>query len=163
MKVNTEDFFHKLSILLLITTLFFSYGYFTRKPGIVTEVQVREKIIERIIIVEPYQQGIASYYSDAEHGQTMANGEVFNMFNPNVAAHATLPFGTTLLVTNLKNGRSIIVSVQDRLPRIWTKKGRVIDLSLAAGRKLDMISDGLVPVTIKIIKEGVDLATSLQG
>lgn len=163
MKINTDNFFHKLSILLLITTLFFGYGYFTKKPEIVTEVQVQEKIIERIIIMEPYQEGIASWYGIPEDGRQMANGKIYSMLDPTVVAHYDLPFGTRLLITNLKNGKTVIVTVQDRLPKIWTTKGRVADLSMAAARKLSMIQDGVVPVTIKIIKDGTDLPSELLG
>ncbi len=117
-------------------------------------VIVRTEVVEKVITLETYEVGLASWYGEPEHNRTMANGNIFDKRDPTVVAHVSLPFGTRLLVTNLKNGKQIIVTVQDRLPRIWTTKGRIIDLSEAAAEKLDMIQDGLVNVKISIIKEG---------
>ena len=76
---------------------------------------------------EAAQTGMASYY---KHGKRTANGERFNPHGY-TAAHRTLPFGTRVLVTNLKNGKSVIVRINDRGP---FTKGRVIDLSLGAAK-----------------------------
>ena len=116
------------------------------------EIQVVERVVERVVIVIARQKGLGTYYGEPEHGQTMANGEIFDMYAI-TCAHVDLPFGTELLVTNLKNGKSIRVIVTDRLPRIWHRKGRVIDLSYATAVELDMVRDGIVPVEIKILKE----------
>ncbi len=97
---------------------------------------------------EFFEQGVASFYSEEYHGRKTASGEIFNM-NDLTAAHPTLPFGVKLLVRNIKNNKSVIVRVNDRMPDF---KGRVIDLSLAAARKIDMISDGIVEVKIYRIK-----------
>jgi rare lipoprotein A len=67
---------------------------------------------------------MASYYADAHQGRRTANGERFDM-HALTAAHRTLPFGTRVEVTNLENGRSIVVRINDRGPYV---KGRVIDL-----------------------------------
>ena len=79
--------------------------------------------------------GKASYYSS---GSTTANGEHFNP-NGYTAAHRTLPFGTKLRVTNVANGRSVVVRVNDRGPFI---KGRVLDLSKGAAKAIGMINAG---------------------
>ena len=91
------------------------------------------------------QTGKASYYADKFHGRTTANGEKFNMHDI-TAAHKTLPFGTKVKVTNLKNNKSVVVRINDRGPYA---KGRIIDLSKAAAKKIDMIADGVANVRIE--------------
>ena len=88
--------------------------------------------------------GIASYYSRRYHGKRTASGEIFNMYQM-TAAHRHLPFGSTVRVTNLRNNRSVIVRINDRGPYI---RGRIIDLSLAAARQLDMVKAGIVRVQV---------------
>jgi len=89
--------------------------------------------------------GHASFYGQKFHGRKTANGEIYNMYRM-TAAHRTLPFGTLLLVTNLKNGKSVIVRINDRGPFIV---GRMIDLSFAAAQKLDFINEGVVKVKVE--------------
>ncbi|WP_373506177.1 septal ring lytic transglycosylase RlpA family protein [Aestuariivirga sp.] len=87
------------------------------------------------------QTGVASYYKS---GKRTANGERFNPHGY-TAAHRTLPFGTRVLVTNLKNGRSVIVRINDRGP---FAHGRVIDLSLGAAKVVGLISSGVAKVKV---------------
>lgn len=94
--------------------------------------------------------GEASYYADKFHGRKTANGEIFDMYKL-TAAHKSLPFNTILEVTNQNNGQSVIVRVNDRGPY---KKGRILDLSYAAAKSIDMISTGVARVQIKILKLG---------
>lgn len=94
--------------------------------------------------LELIEQGVASYYADEYHGKKTASGEIYNM-NDLTAAHPNLPFGLKLLVRNLKNNKEVIVRINDRMPEF---KGRVIDLSFAAAKKIDMIEDGIVEVKI---------------
>jgi len=68
--------------------------------------------------------------------------------NKLTAAHPSLPMGTRLLVTNLKNGRSVTVRVNDRGPAV---DGRIVDLSFAAARELSAVGDGVVPVRIQVV------------
>ena len=91
------------------------------------------------------ESGVASYYAHKYHGRTTASGERFNM-NDMTAAHKTLPFGTRVRVTNVSNGKSVTVRINDRGPFV---KGRVIDLSLAAAKKLDMVNAGLAEVQLR--------------
>ena len=91
--------------------------------------------------------GQATYYGSRSHGRKTASGETFNK-NEMVCAHRTLPFGTRVRVTNKKNGRSVVVRVIDRGP---FGKGKVIDLSPAAARQLDMIKAGVVPVHLEVV------------
>ncbi len=88
-------------------------------------------------------RGIASWY---EKPQRTASGERYRP-NQMTAAHRTLPFGTVVSVRNLKNGKSALVRINDRGP---FHKGRVIDLSRAAGRTLGLLSPGLAPVEVRI-------------
>jgi len=69
--------------------------------------------------------------------------------NKMTAAHRTLPFGTLVRVTNLKNNLSVIVVINDRGPFV---EGRIIDLSYAAARQIDMINDGVVQVEIEVLE-----------
>ena len=89
----------------------------------------------------------ASYYAEKYHGRRTASGEIFNM-NDMTCAHKTLPFGTILRVTNLKNGKTVDVRVNDRGPFV---KGREIDVSKAAAVKLDMIKTGTANVRIEVV------------
>ncbi len=91
--------------------------------------------------------GIASWYGPGFHGRLTANGERFNQ-NELTAAHPSLPFGTTVRVTNKNNGRSVIVRINDRGPFTG---GRIIDLSAAAAQVIGMVSSGVAPVQVEVI------------
>ncbi len=95
-----------------------------------------------------YESGQATWYGAALQGNFTASGERFNMYDL-TAAHKTLPFGTRVKVTNLNNGKSVVVRITDRGP---FAPGRVIDLSMAAAQQLDMISSGVVPIKLEIVK-----------
>lgn len=98
--------------------------------------------------------GIASYYANAMNGRRTASGEIYDA-KKYTAAHRTLPFGTMVRVTMLQSGKSVIVKINDRGSYV---KGRVIDLSLAAARKLGLIRAGIANVKIekleKVYKRG---------
>lgn len=89
--------------------------------------------------------GIASYYAARFQGRPTASGERFDNGRL-TAAHRTLPFGTRVRVTNLDNGRSVTVRVNDRGPFV---KGRIIDLSVAAAKRLDMLRAGVARVRVE--------------
>ncbi|NQT79783.1 MAG: septal ring lytic transglycosylase RlpA family protein [Candidatus Aminicenantes bacterium] len=95
------------------------------------------------------QKGIASWYGTDFHGKTTSNKEIYNM-HAMTAAHKTLPFGTYVRVTNLNSGKSVIVRINDRGPFV---KGRIIDLSYAAAKKLGMSETGVAPVKIKVLRK----------
>jgi len=88
--------------------------------------------------------GMASYYT---HGKRTANGE---RFNPGglTAAHRSLPFGTRVQVTNLNNGKSVVVRINDRGPFV---RGRLIDLSYGAARAVGVTSSGVARVTLLVL------------
>lgn len=94
------------------------------------------------------KEGKASYYHDKFHGRMTASGTIFNQ-NEMTCAHKTLPFGTKLEVTNLTNNKTVVVTVTDRGPFI---KGRHIDLSLTAARKLDFVNKGVERVSFTIVE-----------
>lgn len=95
---------------------------------------------------KPYQVGMASWYGKQFHGRTTASGEDFDMFEL-TAAHRQLPLGTYVKVTNLRNGKSIVVRVNDRGPYVGD---RVIDLSYSAARMLSFRS-GVEKVRLDVI------------
>lgn len=87
---------------------------------------------------------VASWYGEQFHGRQTASGERYDM-EAMTAAHRTLPFGTVLKVTRPSNGRTVTVTINDRGPFI---KGRDLDLSKGAARKLDMLKDGVASVYV---------------
>ena len=94
------------------------------------------------------QMGKGTWYGGKFHGGPTASGETYNK-NSMTAAHRTLKFNTRVRVTNLNNGRSVIVRINNRGPY---GKGRIIDVSEAAARELDMIEAGVVPVRVEVLK-----------
>jgi rare lipoprotein A len=90
------------------------------------------------------QTGVASYYGPGLHGRKTASGERFNQ-NAMTAAHRSAPFGSMLKVTNIANGRSVLVRVNDRGPFV---RGRVVDVSTVAARQLGMTGRGLAKVRV---------------
>ena len=93
------------------------------------------------------EEGRASWYGKPYHGRRTASGEVYDM-DGLTAAHRTLSFGTRVKVTRLDNRRSVVVRITDRGPFV---QGRIIDLSRAAARKLQMVHDGVARVRIEIV------------
>src|SRR5574341_630740 len=94
--------------------------------------------------------GLASWYGRWHQGRRTASGEAYDM-NGLTAAHRTIPFGTRVRVTNLRNGRSAVVRVNDRGPYV---PRRILDVSLGAAKALDMVDDGVVRVEIVVIPAG---------
>lgn len=95
-----------------------------------------------------HQEGRASWYGRTHHGRQTASGAPFDM-NALSAAHRVLPLGTRVRVTHIDNGRSVELPINDRGPYI---RGRIIDLSFAAARRLDFADDGTARVRIEIIE-----------
>ncbi|MCR5888243.1 septal ring lytic transglycosylase RlpA family protein [Hymenobacter sp. J193] len=94
------------------------------------------------------QSGQASYYADKFNGRKTASGTVYRA-SKRTAAHNTLPFGTVVRVTNPRNHRSVKVTITDRGPHA---KGRIIDLSRKAARKIGIVDAGVAPVQLKVVK-----------
>ena len=108
-----------------------------------TDSAMPSKLIEVV-------QGAASWYGPGFYGLTTANGERFRK-GTLTAAHRTLPFGTKVRVTNLSNGRSVVVRINDRGP---FRNHRVIDLAHGAATELQMMQAGEVPVKLEILAKG---------
>lgn len=89
--------------------------------------------------------GKASYYADRFHGMGTSSGERYDK-NLMTAAHVSLPFNTYVRVTNIKNGKSVVVKINDRMAK---KRHAIIDLSKAAAKEIDMIRDGITSVKIE--------------
>jgi len=93
------------------------------------------------------QDGIASWYGPNFHAKKTSNGERYNMF-AFTAAHKTLPMNTMVRVTNKNNGKSVVVRINDRGPFV---KGRIIDLSYIAGKKIGIDKTGIAPVHLEVL------------
>jgi rare lipoprotein A len=104
---------------------------------------------------KPYQVGTASWYGDYFEGRPTASGEPFNMYDM-TAAHLTLPLGTMVRVTNLRNHRSVIVRINDRGPYV---DGRIVDLSYNAARVLHFDQQGLQRVRLDVVPRHKAAAT----
>jgi rare lipoprotein A len=124
-----------------------SSGNYTEKKS---KLPADENIEQDNIHPLATEVGIASYYADKYNGRQTASGEIYNMYGIS-AAHPSYPMGTIVRVTNLSNNTSLILKINDRMPDF---KGRVIDLSLGAARKLGMIQSGIAKVKIDVIKWG---------
>jgi rare lipoprotein A len=98
------------------------------------------------------QEGIASFYADEFHGRKTANGEIYDMYAM-TAAHQALPFNTRVSVTNLDNGKKVIVRINDRGPFV---KGRIIDLSYGAAGKIGMVGPGTARVRLEVLEIGTE-------
>ena len=116
------------------------------KPKQIAKVQKTNPNVVKSRVLRTYQ-GVASWYGPGFHGRTTANGERYNQ-NALTAAHRSLPFGTKIKVTNMKNGRSVIVRINDRGPYIG---GRIVDLSAAAAQVIGMKSSGVAPVKLQVL------------
>jgi rare lipoprotein A len=94
------------------------------------------------------QQGVASWYGPGYHGKRTSNGEVFDQ-DALTAAHVNFAFGTQVKVTLLSTGRSVVVRINDRFP---SHKGRVIDLSRGAARRIGLIGPGTGQVRMEVVR-----------
>ena len=102
------------------------------------------------------QLGLASFYGSAFQGEETASGEEFDRRDL-TAAHRTLPLGSVVRVTNLENGRKVVVRINDRGPYGRNhRKGTIIDLSRAAARRLGFMKDGLVRVRLEVLRRGAE-------
>ena len=102
-----------------------------------------------------YQTGIASYYASKFDNRKTASGEIFSS-NKLTCAHRKLGYGTMIRVTNLSNGKDVVVKVNDNGPHI---KGRILDLSIRAAKEIGILQTGTAKVSIEIIGEK-DLETT---
>ncbi len=105
------------------------------------------------------EQGEASWYGPGFHGRTTANGETYDQ-DRLTAAHRTLPFNTVVRVINLDNGKAVNVRINDRGPYA---RGRIIDLSKEAARRIDMVDSGIAPVRLVLVSTEQPIRTRGPG
>jgi len=111
-------------------------------------VPAKPEIRTQTVKPKPYQIGTASWYGDYFQGKATASGEPYNMYDL-TAAHPTLPLGSWVRVTNLRNGRAVVVRINDRGPVV---PGRIIDLSYNTARVLQFKSQGLQRVRLDVVR-----------
>ncbi|MBF0596685.1 septal ring lytic transglycosylase RlpA family protein [Faecalibacter rhinopitheci] len=106
-----------------------------------------EEILEKAAIASA-SSGVVSWYGDKFHGRKTASGEAYDK-NELTAAHKTLPFGTKVKVTNIRNGKSVVVEINDRGPFV---KSRVLDLSQAAFSEIGHTNSGVMQVKYEVLE-----------
>lgn len=143
-------FAHGLAAVLIVVSLGAAQGPTSSESG-----QTRKSIDKQKSKAaseqhtKPYQVGTASWYGSLFEGKMTASGEPYNMFDL-TAAHRTLPLGTLVRVTNLRNGRSVVVRINDRGPMV---PGRIIDVSYSTAKVLKFKAKGIQRVRLDIVPE----------
>src|SRR5581483_7363915 len=139
---------HGLAIAFLIVGLGAAQGpnISEAKPAPSSSVQVRTEARKQVK-TKPYQVGTASWYGETFQGKATASGEPYEMYDM-TAAHLKLPMGSYVKVTNLRNGKAVIVRVNDRGPVV---PGRIIDLSYGAAQALQFRHRGLQRVRLDLV------------
>src|SRR5450755_3687536 len=140
---------HGLAIVLSVVGLGAAQGPIGRTPAGDKKSIPKQTPVVRKKHAKPYQVGTASWYGSYFDGKATASGEPYNMYDL-TAAHPTLPLGTAVRVTNLRNGRTVIVRINDRGPVV---PGGIIDLSYSAARTLDVKARGLQRVRLDIVQQ----------
>ncbi len=160
-KIKNESFFLHPIFLFFLLVLYLCLLPVSGAASTVKKQQKRIPATQRPYIIKNrtyfplpssrgYEEiGVASWYGDDFHGRATSNGETYDMYDM-TAAHKLLPMHTMLLVTNLDNGRQTIVRVNDRGPFI---KGRIIDVSLSAAKKLALWQRGTARVKVTALGE----------
>jgi rare lipoprotein A len=135
---------HLLATVLLVVSLGAAQRPASSESGKTQNVVHPGKVTK----TTPYQIGTASWYGDYFQGKATASGEPYNMYDL-TAAHPTLPLGSWVRVTNLRNGRAVVVRINDRGPVV---PGRIIDLSYNTARVLQFQSQGLQRVRLDVVR-----------
>jgi peptidoglycan lytic transglycosylase len=137
---------HILATVLLVVSLGAAQRP-TNSESVNTRIKAVAVVPGKIARTKPYQIGTASWYGSYFQGRTTASGEPYDMYDL-TAAHPTLPLGSWVRVTNLRNGRAVVVRINDRGPII---PGRIIDLSYNTARVLHFESKGLQRVRLDVV------------
>ncbi|MGA7753701.1 MAG: septal ring lytic transglycosylase RlpA family protein [Candidatus Sulfotelmatobacter sp.] len=140
---------HGLAIAFLIVGLGAAQGpnISEAKPAPSSSVQARSEVRQQVGTIKPYQVGTASWYGENFEGKPTASGEPYEMYDM-TAAHLKLPIGSYVRVTNLRNGKAVVVRVNDRGPVV---PGRIIDLSYGAAQALQFRHRGLQRVRLDLV------------
>lgn len=141
---------HGLAIALLIVGLGAAQGpnNSEAKPAPISSIQMQPEVRKQVGKTKPYQVGTASWYGANFDGKETASGEPYNMYDM-TAASLTLPMGSHVKVTNLRNGKSVVVRINDRGPVV---PGRIIDVSYGAAQALQMRAHGLQRVRLDLVE-----------
>ena len=141
---------HGLAVVALIASLGAAQGpnISEATPAPISPVQAPPKVSKQGAKSKPYQVGTASWYGEYFVGRPTASGEPYDMYDM-TAASLTIPLGTYVRVTNLRNGRAVVVRVNDRGPVV---PGRIIDLSYGAAEALQFRQRGLQRVRLDLIQ-----------
>jgi len=141
---------HGLAIGCLIVGLGAAQGpnISEAKPAPVSSDQFKPEVRKQVNKTKPYQVGTASWYGANFQGKETASGEKYQMYDM-TAAHLALPMGSYVKVTNLRNGRAVVVRINDRGPIV---PGRIIDLSYGAASALQMKAHGLQRVRLDLVQ-----------
>lgn len=145
-------FLTRVLILLILGLFFLADVHAENFPGESLGREISSFWLEDLEEAEFWKKakvGLASWYGGRFHGRKTANGERYNKF-AFTCASKTLPFGTVLEITNLKNQKTTVVRVNDRGPYI---KKRVLDLSYAAAKKLGFVRSGVAKVAYRVLHE----------
>ena len=143
---------HGLAIAFLVAGLGAAQGpnISEAKPAPSSSVPTKSTVRQQVGKTKPYQVGTASWYGENFEGKPTASGEPYEMYDM-TAAHLTLPIGSYVKVTNLRNGKSVVVRVNDRGPIV---PGRIIDLSYGAAQALQIRHRGLQRVRLDLVQPG---------
>jgi rare lipoprotein A len=141
---------HGLALAFMVASLGAAQGpnISEATPAPISSVQTRTQSRKQAGKQKPYQVGTASWYGQDFEGKPTASGEPYDMYDM-TAAHLTLPLGSYVKVTNLHNGRSVVVRVNDRGPIV---PGRIIDVSYGAAQALEFRHKGLQRVRLDLIQ-----------
>lgn len=138
---------HTLATVLMVVSLGAAQRP-TSSESVKTQIKRVSTVPGKVARTKPYQIGTASWYGSYFQGKATASGEPYNMYDL-TAAHPTLPLGSWVRVTNLRNGRAVVVRINDRGPIV---PGRIIDLSYNTARVLRFQSQGLQRVRLDVIR-----------
>src|SRR5229473_3135578 len=141
---------HGLALALSVVSFGAAQGPLKSGPVPAKLVYQAKMASKKSVAKKPYQVGTASWYGQDFVGKPTASGEPYDMYDM-TAAHPTLPLGSYVKVTNLRNGRAVVVRVNDRGPII---AGRIIDLSYGAAEVLKFEDHGLQKVRLDVVKKG---------
>src|SRR6202167_3394590 len=139
---------HGLMILFAIVGLRAAQGPNSSEASPAPTRPIQPEVRKQAAKNKPYQVGTASWYGEFFDGKPTASGEDYDMYDM-TAAHPTLPLGSYVKVTNLHNGRAVVVKVNDRGPIV---QGRIIDLSYGAAQVLNFQNRGLQKVRLDLVK-----------
>jgi len=140
-----------LALALSVASLGAAQGPNSSESGHARSAQASapvRQVLKKPTHAKPYQVGTASWYGSDFMGRATASGEPYNMYDL-TAAHPTLPLGSLVRVTNLRNGRAIVVRINDRGPVV---EGRIIDLSYSAARALKFKEQGIQRVRLDLVQ-----------